>query len=245
MLLHAAGSLRGVLTEIAGKFEAATGARVTAAWPVVHVTGTNGQTSTARMLEALLRDLSDHHGFVGLIERWLEQDPNSAPTDRLLMAAKVAREELGDEERAAVFYFKVLEREPFNAEAFQGYKEHWRRKNNWSHLAELLLYQIDQAQQITGPQSPLARPEFAENFAELAEVYERRLGDLGGALVAWNRLAAAYPGDWRPREQIARIDKRARLLDNMVVSQENELARTHEPARRFEVLRRLTQAQRL
>jgi hypothetical protein len=161
-----------------------------------------------------------------------------------LLAAKVAREELGDEERAAVFYFKVLEREPFNAEAFEGYKEHWRRKNNWSHLAELLLYQIDQAQQISGPQSPLARPEFAENFAELAEVYERRLGDLAGALVAWNRLAAAYPGDWRPREQIARLDKRARMLDNMIVSQENELARTHEPARRFEVLRRLTQAQR-
>jgi lipopolysaccharide biosynthesis regulator YciM len=197
-----------------------------------------------RRLEALLRDLNDHHGFVGLVERWLEQDPNSAPIDRLLLAAKVAREELGDEERAAVFYFKVLEREPFNAEAFEGYKEHWRRKNNWSHLAELLLYQIDQAQQISGPQSPLARPEFAENFAELAEVYERRLGDLAGALVAWNRLAAAYPGDWRPREQIARLDKRARMLDNMIVSQENELARTHEPARRFEVLRRLTQAQR-
>lgn len=197
-----------------------------------------------RRLEALLRELSDHHGFVGLIERWLEQDPGSAPTDRLLMAAKIAREELSDEERAAVFFFKVLEREPFNAEAFEGYKEHWRRKNNWSHLAELLLYQIDQAQQVTGPQSPLARPEFAENFAELADVYERRLGDLAGALVAWNRLAAAYPGDWRPREQIARLDKRARMLDNMIVSQENELARTHEPARRFDIMRRLTQAQR-
>ncbi|MBK7826249.1 tetratricopeptide repeat protein [Nannocystis sp.] len=197
-----------------------------------------------RRLEALLRDLSDHHGFVGLVERWLEEEPSGAPTDRLLAAAKVAREELGDEERAAVFYFKVLEREPFNAEAFEGYKEHWRRKNNWSHLAELLLYQIDQAQQVSGPQSPLARPEFAENFAELAEVYERRLGDLGGALVAWNRLATAYPADWRPREQIARLDKRARMLDNMIVAQENELVRIHEPARRFEVMRRLTQAQR-
>ncbi len=197
-----------------------------------------------RRLEALLVDLSDHHGFVGLIERWVEQDPASAPTDRLLNAARIAREELGDEERAAVFFYKVLEREPFNAEAFEGYKEHWRRKNNWAHLAELLLYQIDQAQQIQGPHSPLARTEFAENFAELAEVYERRLGDLQGALGAWDRLAAAYPSDWRPREQIARIDKRARMLDNLIVAQENELARTMDPARRFEVLRRLTQAQR-
>ena len=195
-------------------------------------------------LETLLRELSDHHGYVGLIERWVEQAPHKTPTDRLLSAARVARDELGDEERAAVFFYKVLEREPFNAEAFEGYKEHWRRKNNWTHLAELLLYQIDQAQQIQGAQSPIARSDFAENFAELADVYERRLGDLGGALGAWNRMAAAYPQDWRPREQIARIDKRARLLDNMVVSQENELARTHEPARRFEVLRRLTQAQR-
>ena len=197
-----------------------------------------------RRLETLLQELADHHGFVGLIERWSEQDPASTPTDRLLGAARIAREELGDEERAAVFFYKVLEREPFNAEAFEGYKEHWRRKNNWAHLAELLLYQIDQAQQITGPHSPLARPEFAENFAELAEVYERRLGDLQGALGAWDRLAVAYPSDWRPREQIARIDKRARMLDNMIVAQENELARTADPARRFEVLRRLTQAQR-
>jgi tetratricopeptide (TPR) repeat protein len=195
-------------------------------------------------LEALLVDLGDHHGLVGLIDRWSEQDSTSLPSDRLLRAARVAREELADEERAAVFFFKVLEREPFNAEAFEGYKEHWRRKANWSHLADLLLYQIDQAQQLTGPHSPLARPEFAENFVELADIYERRLGDLSGALNAWNRLATAYPGDWRPREQSARIDKRARMLDNMVVAQENELARTAEPSRRFEVLRRLTQAQR-
>ncbi|MBL9102894.1 MAG: tetratricopeptide repeat protein [Myxococcales bacterium] len=195
-------------------------------------------------LENLLVELSDHHGLVGLIERWSEQDPGSLPSDRLLRAARIAREELADEERAAVFFFKVLEREPFNAEAFEGYKEHWRRKANWSHLADLLLYQIDQAQQITGPHSPLARSEFAENFVELADIYERRLGDLDAALGAWNRLAAAYPGDWRPREQIGRIDKRARMLDNMVTAQENELVRTAEPARRFEVLRRLTQAQR-
>lgn len=195
-------------------------------------------------LENLLVELGDHHGLVGLIDRWSEQDPSSLPSDRLLRAARIAREELGDEERAAVYFFKVLEREPFNAEAFEGYKEHWRRKANWSHLADLLLYQIDQAQQVTGPQSPLARPEFAENFVELADIYERRLGDLDGALNAWNRLASAYPGDWRPREQIARIDKRARMLDNMVQAQENELARTADPARRFEVLRRLTQAQR-
>jgi tetratricopeptide (TPR) repeat protein len=197
-----------------------------------------------RRLEQLLIDLSDHHGLVGLIERWSEQDPGSVPTSMLLSAARIAREELGDEERAAVFFFKVIEREPFNAEAFEGYKEHWRRKNNWSHLADLILYQIDQAQQVTGAGSPLAKTEFAENFVELADIYERRLGDLAGALGAWNRMASAYPADWRPREQIARIDKRARMLDNMVAAQENELARTMDPARRFEVMRRLTQAQR-
>ena len=196
-------------------------------------------------LEALLVELGDHHGLVGLYERWSELAPESLTADKLLYAARLAREELADEERAAVSFYRVLEREPFNAEAFEGYKEHWRRKNNWSHLSGLILYQIDQAmQQGLGPQSPLARPEFAEHFVELAEIYERRLGDLAGALDAWNRLAAAYPNDWRPRDQIARIDKRARMLDATLSTQEAELARTADPPRRFEVLRRLTQAHR-
>ncbi|HEY8375194.1 MAG TPA: tetratricopeptide repeat protein, partial [Nannocystis sp.] len=196
-------------------------------------------------LEALLVELGDNHGLVGLYERWSEQDPSGVPTDKLLWAARVAREDLGDEERAAVAFYRVLEREPFNHEAFEGYKEHWRRKNNWTHLAGLILYQIDQALQLgAGPDSPLARPEFAEHFVELAEIYERRLGDLAGALDAWNRLALAYPGDWRPREQIARIDKRARMLDANLATLEAELQRTTDPQRRFEVLRRLTTAHR-
>ncbi|MDC0674521.1 tetratricopeptide repeat protein [Nannocystis radixulma] len=196
-------------------------------------------------LEALLVELGDNHALVGLYERWSEQDPSSLPTDKLLWAARVAREDLGDEERAAVAFYRVLEREPFNHEAFEGYKEHWRRKNNWSHLAGLILYQVDQALQMGGgPDSPLARSEFAEHFVELAEIYERRLGDLAGALDAWNRLALAYPNDWRPRDQIARIDKRARMLDANLATLESELQRTVDPQRRFEVLRRLSQAHR-
>ncbi|WP_272087687.1 tetratricopeptide repeat protein [Nannocystis bainbridge] len=196
-------------------------------------------------LEALLVELGDNHGLVGLYERWSEQDPGGLPTDKLLWAARVAREDLGDEERAAVSFYRVLEREPFNHEAFEGYKEHWRRKNNWSHLAGLILYQVDQALQMGGgADSPLARSEFAEHFVELAEIYERRLGDLAGALDAWNRLALAYPNDWRPRDQIARIDKRARMLDANLATLEAELQRTVDPQRRFEVLRRLSQAHR-
>jgi thioredoxin-like negative regulator of GroEL len=197
-----------------------------------------------RRLEELYGSLGDYEALVGLLEAHAEQQPDAIPTARLLRAAEIYRDELHNDERASYFFFKVLEREPFNRVAFEGYKEHWRRKNSWSHLRDLLLYQVDQAANVRGPSSPLHDPAFAEEFVELAEISERRLGDLDGALDAWQRMQAAYPNDYRPREPIARLEKRIRILDQLIQSQENELRRAHDPEQRLAVLRRLTQAYR-
>jgi tetratricopeptide (TPR) repeat protein len=195
-------------------------------------------------LEQIYEESGDFHALAALLDAQVDRDPSQVTTQTLLRAAQVYREELGSEERAAVYYYKVLEREPFNAIAFEGYKEHWRRKHNWGHLRDLILYQIEQAFSLAESSASFDERAFAEEFVELADICERRLGDIDGALDAWNRLAAAYPDDSRPKKNIARIEKRARMWDNMVRVQEAELERTVDPAKRLDILKRLTQVYR-
>lgn len=196
-----------------------------------------------RRLERIYAETGDVHALAALLEARAERMPEEVPTDVLLRTAKIYRDDLGNDERAAVFYYKVLEREPFNPEAFEGYKEHWRRKHNWTHLRDLILYQIEQAGAYDEG-GPLSDPAFAEEFVELADICERRLGDIDGALDAWQRMASLYPRDTRPHKAISRIEKRARMWDNMVRVQEAELARTVDPRKRLDILKRLTQVYR-
>ncbi|MCA9658076.1 MAG: hypothetical protein KC486_07015, partial [Myxococcales bacterium] len=195
-------------------------------------------------LERLYASLGDIEALAGLFEAYVDEQPNSMPADKLLKAAGTYREELHNDERASFFFYKVLEREPFNAEAFEGYKEHWRRKNKWAHLRDLIFYQLDQAASYSGPDNPLGNPAFAEEYVEVAEICEKRLADPDGALDAWQRLQGAYPNDWRPRDHIARLDKRIRMLDQVERTQGLELARLREPAKRLAVLRRLAKVYR-
>ncbi len=195
-------------------------------------------------LRRIYEESRDYHALASLFDAQLDHAPDEIPTEMLLRAASVYRDELGLEERSAVYFYKVLEREPFNSVAFEGYKEHWRRKHNWSHLRDLILYQIEQASDYDDESSPLSDPAFAEEFVELADICERRLGDIDGALDAWGRLAASYPSDRRPHKHIARIEKRARMWDNMVRVQEAELERAVDPAKRLDILKRLTQVYR-
>ncbi len=195
-------------------------------------------------LREIYESSKDFHALANLFDSQLDHSPDQIPTDTLQRAATVYRDELGLDERAAVYYYKVLEREPFNGVAFEGYKEHWRRKHNWSHLRDLILYQIEQATEYEDEQSPFSDPAFAEEFVELADICERRLGDIDGALDAWGRMLAEYPTDPRPQKHIARIEKRARMWDNMVRVQEAELERAVDPRKRLDILKRLTQVYR-
>jgi tetratricopeptide (TPR) repeat protein len=197
-------------------------------------------------LERIYRASADWAALATLLEWKVEQLGAAVPTASLLEAAKVFHYQLDDHERAALFYFKVLEREPFQPEAFEGYKEHFRRKHAWTALRDLVLYQIEQATAArnAGQASPLDSQEFAREFIELAEVCERRLGDVDGAVDAWHRMSVAYPHDPQSREHMARIQKRTRMWDNMVRVQEAELARSADPRKRLEIIKRLAQIYR-
>jgi tetratricopeptide (TPR) repeat protein len=206
--------------------------------------GADGEAWQA--LERIYRESADWSALSALLEWKIEQLGGAVSTASLLEAAKIFHQQLDDHERAALFYFKVLEREPFDAEAFEGYKEHFRQKHAWTPLRDLIFYQIDQASDAArqGLPSPLHAEGFAEEFVELAEICERRLGDVDGAVHAWTRMAQTYPSDPRPNDNISRIQKRTRMWDNMVRVQEAELARTQDPRKRLEIIKRLAQIYR-
>ncbi|MCA9713962.1 MAG: hypothetical protein KC468_04620, partial [Myxococcales bacterium] len=195
-------------------------------------------------LERLYADLGNDHALVALYELFAEHIPDRITTEHMLTAARVYRENLNDDERASSFFYKVLEREPFNAEAFEGYKEHWRRKNNWLHLRDVILYQIDQAINYQGEHSPLRDPKFAEHFAEVAEICETRLGDIQGAIDAWNLMARCYRRDRRPREQLKRIERRTAEWEAAEQEQFDALAMYDDDQQRLGPLRKLAKLYR-
>ncbi len=194
-------------------------------------------------LASIYLDMSDWTAYTALLEAQHEVLDDELDVETLLSAAQTYRDHLDNDERAAHFFYAILARDPFHTAAFEGYKEHWRRKQNWGYLRDVILYQIEQAES-EGEDGPIADPAFAEEFVELADICERRIGDVSGALDAWRRLAEHSPGDTRPATQISRIEKRSRMWDNMVKVQEAELARTTDPKSRVAILKRLVQIYR-
>ncbi len=199
--------------------------------------------SAWKALSDIYKDMSDWTAYTALLEAQHEVLDDELDVDTLLSAAQTYRDHLDNDERAAHFFYAILARDPFHTEAFEGYKEHWRRKQNWAYLRDVILYQIEQAEN-EGADGPLSDPAFAEEFVELADICERRIGDVSGALDAWRRLAEHSPGDSRPATQISRIEKRSRMWDNMVKVQEAELARTTDLKSRVSILKRLVQIYR-
>ncbi|MGB1699841.1 MAG: tetratricopeptide repeat protein, partial [Nannocystaceae bacterium] len=194
-------------------------------------------------LATIYKEMSDWTAYTALLEAQHEVLDEDLDIEVLLSAAQTYRDHLDNDERAAHFFYAILARDAFHTEAFEGYKEHWRRKHNWGYLRDVILYQIEQAESV-GPDGPLSDPAFAEEFVELADICERRIGDVSGALDAWRRLAEHFPSDPRPTTQIGRIEKRSRMWDNMVKVQEAELARTNDQKSRVAILKRLVQIYR-
>jgi tetratricopeptide (TPR) repeat protein len=204
-------------------------------------------TTQARAQVSLLRlarENLDHFFVVEILERELALHGDETSIDVLMELAKLHRDVLEDPSRAALYDYKILEREIFHESAAESYKEHFRRRHSWAELRDLLAFRIDQAERLGADESPLGSPKFAEEYAELADLCERRLGDLDGALDAWRRLARSYPEDQRPQEHIARIEKRIVMWDNMLESLESDLAKASDASKRIELLRRLTQIYR-
>lgn len=204
--------------------------------------------STQPAWDALLRsfrDEGDWEQIANLLRRRIDAGRSPDPYHDRLDLARIYREQLDEPTRAVRIDHQILsEHDLFDPAVSASYKEYFRNRNEWSELQEAVLFRIQEAEDRGREAHPLTDPNFAEEFAELADICERRLGDLSGAIDAWQRLSSSYPEDPRPAEQIERLQKRIQVWDSMLANYEQDLESAQSPKARAALLKRYAQIHR-
>jgi len=199
----------------------------------------------ARELRDLLRDDQDWEGMSRLMEaeiNALGQDPNT-PSDVLVMEilelATVAREHMGDRDRAAELLHQALGVDPMHEEALARYVDHFRERRDWRGLIDLYEFALDNAREAG------ASPEdIVHRLEEIAQLAELRLGDIDRAVDAWQRIAEIEPNSAKVNEALRRLTARSKMWQQLVASLEHELATANDPIQRISILKKMAQTYR-
>jgi tetratricopeptide (TPR) repeat protein len=161
----------------------------------------------------------------------LLDDGAPGPGD-LMALAGIAREHLGDRDRAAAVLRRVLALDPLHADAQTRLAEHLREKRDWRGLAELQAATVD----LSRDRPPAER---VRRLEELAETCEARLGDVERALAAWNAALVLDGAEPRARAAIKRLEGRAKMWASFIGVLEKEAASAPGPRERAAVLLRM------
>ena len=153
--------------------------------------------------------------------------------------ASMYRDRLGDRDQCAVYLHAVLELEPTNAQALQGYADHFRDKGDWKALTDLLEFSFESAKA-----GGAGVEELVRRLEEVAGINDKNLGDPERALATWQRIEELAPGYERAREAQKRILQKGKQWDRMASVLEREAKGAKDPAQRGEILRRMAQIQR-
>ena len=188
-------------------------------------------------LMQLYRADKDYNKLLELHQRALDGTQDRATRIRLMIEmAAIHRENLGDQEAAAHLLHEVLQLEPDHRKALTAYEDYFRQKGDYRNLAELLRFAAQSAGQAGAPAM-----EVCARLEELADVSERHLGDLEGAIEAWQQIARLHPDVQRSKEALGRLGAKLRMWQGMVNVLERELAQAVNPAQRLQALHRMAQ----
>ncbi|HTJ47125.1 MAG TPA: tetratricopeptide repeat protein [Kofleriaceae bacterium] len=157
----------------------------------------------------------------------------------LLEWATIAREHLGEKDKAAELLHRALSVDPHNEEALARYADHFRERRDWRGLADLYEFAFDNAREDGAPAQDLVRR--LEDIAQIAEI---RLGDVTRAIETWQRIDEIEPGSPKAREALRRLSSRAKMWEQLVGVLENEASVAVTPAERAEALRRIAHTYR-
>ncbi|MES1206082.1 MAG: tetratricopeptide repeat protein [Pseudomonadota bacterium] len=146
---------------------------------------------------------------------------------------------LSDRDQAAVYLHAILQIEPGNQAALAAYSDHFRDKEDWPALADLLDFGLEQARAAGASPDELTR-----RLEEIATVAEKNLGDGERAVVAWRHIEDIDPVAPRARDMQKRILLKSKSFDRIVPILERESELTEDPAQKIEILRRIAQIQR-
>jgi tetratricopeptide (TPR) repeat protein len=180
-------------------------------------------------LDALLR-------LAAITQRWTDLpldamarliDPTADASPRRLAEIAAVWQQLGMGYRAADCLERLLAIAPADAAAHEALELFYRTKGEWSPLVDLLSRRAVQ----------VGDRERAELHRELGLIYERELGDDGGALDAYREADRLEPDHLDVVDALARLELRAGDSDGAALLSLERLARlVREPARRATVL---------
>ena len=196
-----------------------------------------GGDAAGRLLEIYRAD-KDHDRLANLLQDVLSIPSNQETRIRHMMElAGLFAEHLDDVESAARLFFEVLQLDPAIDKAQQGYKDYFKHKGDFRNLAELARFCAQYAMDSGAPQL-----EICAVLEELAEISERRLGDLEGAVEAWQQIALLHPDVQRSRESLGRLNLQMKRWHHMVEAMEREVEQAVTPAQRLQSLRKAAKA---
>jgi tetratricopeptide (TPR) repeat protein len=159
------------------------------------------------------------------------------PAARLPLLQELAtlyKDRLGDPDQAAVYLHAILQIEPTDADALTAYADHFRRRQDWGALADLLEFSVEPALKKGTPVELLA-----ERLEEIAVLAERNLDDTERALSAWRRAEEIMPAHERAREAQKRLLIKEKRWHGLADVLEREIARATDLDRKVDLLRRL------
>src|SRR5262249_11360226 len=196
----------------------------------------------ARELRELLRDDQEYEQLSQLMEaeiNALGQDPET-PADvlvnEILELATVAREHMGDRDRAAELLHQALGVSPTHEEALARYVDHFRERRDWRGLIDLCEFRLDNAREAGADADEIVR-----QLEEIAQLAELRLGDIDRAIGAWDRIAELEPDSPKVAEARRRLTARSKMWQQLVASLEAEVASAATREQRTAVLKKMAQ----
>ena len=202
-------------------------------------------SKAARELRELLREDQEWDAMSRLIEAEINalgadpSTPASALVDEILELATVAREHMGDRDRAAELLHQALQVDPTHEEALARYVDHFRERRDWRGLIDLMEFALDNVREAGAPDDELVR-----RLEEIAQLAELRLGDIPRAIDAWQRIAQLEPGSPKVAEALRRLSARAKMWEQLVKTLDHELAAAATAGQRNQVLKKMAQTYR-
>jgi tetratricopeptide (TPR) repeat protein len=195
-----------------------------------------GGPASARLKE-LCRADGDFKRLLELLHGELEVTTDRSTRGRLMMEiAQLHRDKLGDPEAAALVLHDLLQADPQHRKALAAYEDYFRQKGDYRNLAELLRYAAQSSRE-----AGAAPMEVCARLEELADACEQRLGDIDGAIEAWQQIAEIHPDRQRADDALRRLHAKRRMWHKTVEALQHELKQAVSPQERLEVLRRMAQ----
>jgi tetratricopeptide (TPR) repeat protein len=202
-------------------------------------------SKATRELRELLREDQEWEALSRLMEAEINalgadpDTPASALVDEILELATVAREHMGDRDRAAELLHQALQVDPTHEEALARYVDHFRERRDWRGLIDLMEFALDNVRE-----AGAADDELVRRLEEIAQLAELRLGDIPRAIDAWQRIAELEPQSPKVAEALRRLSARAKMWEQLVKSLEHEVAAAPTAALRNQVLKKMAQTYR-